>query len=323
MHRSSVTRRTFVAGTMIAVASGKTIAQSNHVRFILPNATGSAVDGVMRLAQKHFSTAFAAPVVLENLPGAGGIVGLQALARAAPDGNTLSLLSSNVVILPSVMKSMPFKIPEDFTPIAIVGEGSLVLVVNPKKVEATNSQEFMALLRKRKGELNYGSGGIGTTLHLASELYLSTAEAHAKHIPYKGVGPMVTDLLSGAIDFASPSLISVLPHIRSGALRAIGLYSPERVSAAPEIATLAEQNSPGLKFDGWLAVLGPKGMSASAIAKAHSAVAYAFKQPDVVAAMDASGISIRITTPAQATEEFIRGKEKTAILVKRIGLEPQ
>jgi tripartite-type tricarboxylate transporter receptor subunit TctC len=323
MHRASVTRRRFVAATMIAVATGETIAQSNYVRFIMPNATGSAVDGVMRIAQTHLSTAFAAPVVLENMPGAGGIVGLQALARAVPDGSTLSLLSSNVVILPSVMKSMPFKIPEDFTPIAIVGDGALVLVVNPKKVEATNSQEFIALLRKRKGDLNYGSGGNGTTLHLAMELYLSMAEARAKHIPYKGVGPMVTDLLSGQIDFASPSLISVLPHIRSGALRAIGVYTPERVSAAPEIATLAEQNSAGFRFDAWMAVVGPKGMSPSAITKAHSAVAYAFKQPDVIAAMDASGLSIRITTPAQATEEFIRDREKSQILARKAGIEPQ
>ena len=323
MYKASVTRRKFVAATTIAVASGQGLAQSNHVRIIMPNATGSAVDGAMRVAQRHLSTALAAPVVLENLPGAGGIVGLQALSRAAPDGNTLSLVSSNVVILPSVMKSMPFKIPEDFTPIAIVGDGALVLVVNPKKVEATNSQELMTLLRTRKGDLNYGSGGNGTTLHLATELYLSAAEARAKHIPYRGVGPMLTDLLSGEVDFASPALISVLPHIRSGALRAIGVYTPQRVAAAPEIPTLAEQKSPGFKFDAWMAVLGPKGMSTSSIAKAHSAVASAFMQPDVVAAMDASGFSIRISTPAEATEEFIRGREQSKALVKRAGIEPQ
>lgn len=323
MLRNSLSRRKFVALSTIALASGRGLAQSNYVRIIMPNATGSAVDGAMRVAQRYLSTALAAPVVLENMPGAGGIVGLQALSRAAPDGNTLSVVSSNVVILPSMLKSMPFKIPDDFTPIAIVADGAMVLVVNPKKIDAKNSQEFISLLRARNGELNYGSGGSGTTLHLATELYLSAAEARAKHIPYKGVGPMVNDLLSGEVDFASPALISVLPHIRSGALRAIGVYTPQRATAAPEIPTLAEQKFPGFKFDAWLAVLGPKGMSNNSIAKAHSAVASTFQQPDVVAAMDANGFNIRITTPTEATEEFIRGRELSKGLVQKAGLEPQ
>src|SRR4030095_8100044 len=131
-----------------------------------------------------------------NQPGAGGIVGLQTLARSAPDGYTLSVVSNNVVIFPSVLKSMPFDMPGDFTPIAIIGYTPVVLVVNPK-VPAQNAKEFIALLKSKPGELNYASGGNGTILHLATEMFLDEAGVKAKHIPYNGVGPMVTHLVGG------------------------------------------------------------------------------------------------------------------------------
>ena len=171
-------------------------------------------------------------------------MGLQALARSAPDGNTLAVVSNNVVIFPSVLKSLPFDMPGDFTPIAVIGSTPMVLVANPARVPAQNNRDFIALLKSKPGQLNFGSGGNGTILHLASELYLEAAGATAKHIPYKGVGPMVTDLMGGQIDFATAALPSVQGQIKSGALRAIGLLTPQRVAAAPDIPTFAEQGRP-------------------------------------------------------------------------------
>jgi hypothetical protein len=158
------------------------------VKFILPNATGSGVDAITRAAQPALAKALGASVVVDNQPGAGGVVGLQALARSAPDGNTLSVVSNNVVIFPSVLKALPFDMPGDFTPIAVVGSTPMVLVVNPAKVAATNSKEFIALLKSKPGQLNFASGGNGTILHLAAEMFLDEAGVTAKHIPYKGVG---------------------------------------------------------------------------------------------------------------------------------------
>src|SRR3954451_1432768 len=150
-------------------------AQSGTVKFILPNATGSGVDTITRAAQPALSKALNASVVVDNQPGAGGVVGLNALARATPDGSTLSVVSNNVVIFPSVMKSLPFDMPGDFTPIAIVGYTPVVLVVNPK-VPARNAKEFFALPKSRNGDMTYASGGNGTILHLASEMFLDEAK---------------------------------------------------------------------------------------------------------------------------------------------------
>jgi tripartite-type tricarboxylate transporter receptor subunit TctC len=298
-------------------------AEGGTVKFILPNATGSGVDAITRAAQPALSKALNASVVVDNQPGAGGIVGLQALARSAPDGNTLSMVSNNVVIFPSVIKSLPFDMPNDFTPIAVVGETPMVLVVNPAKVPATTSKDFIALLKSRPGALNYGSGGNGTILHLATELYLEAAGATAKHIPYKGVGPMVTDLIGGQIDFATAALPSVQPHIKSGALRAIGLMTAQRTPAAPDMPTLAEQGLPNFAVDAWFAVVGPKGLPAAQVKKVHDAVVSAFNDASVKDAMAKQGNTIAVSTPEQAQAAFRRELAKYAALTKKVGLEPQ
>ena len=203
------------------LTAGTAVAQQDRpVRFVLPNAAGSGVDAITRAAQPAFAKALGAPVVVENQTGAGGVIGLQTLARAAPDGHTLAVVSNNVVIFPSVMKSLPFDMPGDFTPIARVGSTPMVLVVNPSKVQATNHKEFVALVKAKPDALNYASSGNGTILHLAVELYLEAAGIKVRHIPYKGVGPMVTDLLGGQVDFAAAALPSVQGHIASGKLRA-------------------------------------------------------------------------------------------------------
>jgi hypothetical protein len=158
------------------------------VRFVLPNATGSGVDAITRAAQQALAKALGHPVIVDNQPGAGGILGLQTLTRAAPDGLTLGIVSNNVVIFPSVLKSMPFDMPGDFTPIAVVGYTPVVLVVNPK-VPAKDAKEFVALLKSRNGDMTYASGGNGTILHLASEMFLDEAKAKARHIPVQGRRP--------------------------------------------------------------------------------------------------------------------------------------
>ena len=319
LSRRAVLAAAVAAGTLPTLA----LAQPCTVRFILPNATGSGVDAITRAAQPALSRALNASVVVENQPGAGGVVGLQALARSAADGNTLSVVSNNVVIFPSVLKSLPFDMPGDFTPIAVVGATPMVLVVNPTKVTATNSKEFIALLKSRPGALNYGSGGNGTILHLATELYLDEAGATAKHIPYKGVGPMVTDLIGGQIDFATAALPSVQPHIKSGALRAIGLMPAQRTAAAPDIPTMAEQGLSNFAVDAWFAVVGPKNLPAAQVKKVHEAVVTAFNDPTVKDAMAKQGNTIAISTPEQAQAAFRKELAKYAALTKKVGLEPQ
>src|SRR6185369_17727334 len=216
-------------------------AQSERpVKFILPVATASGVDTITRAAQPALSKALAAPMIVENQPGAGGIVGTSALVKAAPDGHTLSIVSNNHVIYPSVYKSLPFDPIADITPIAVIGSTPIVIVVNPK-VEAKNAQELIALLKSNPGKYNYGSSGNGTILHLAAEMFFDEAGVKATHVPYKGVGPMLTDLIGGQVEIGALSLPSVQQHLKAGTLRAIGVGAAQRVAAAPEIPTMVEQ----------------------------------------------------------------------------------
>ncbi len=298
-------------------------AQSGTIRFILPNATGSGVDAITRAAQPALAKALNANVVVENQAGAGGVVGLQALTKAAPDGNTLAIVSNNVVIFPSVLKSLPFDMPGDFTPIALIGSTPMVLVANPAKVPATNSREFIALLKAKPGQLNFGSGGNGTILHLAGEMVLDASGTSARHIPYKGVGPMVTDLLGGQIDFAVAALPSVQQHIQSGALRAIGMLSNTRTQAAPQIPTLAEQGLANFSADAWFGIIGPKGMSPAMVKRTHDAVVAAFKDPVVMETMAKQGNTINVSTTEQAQAAFRSELVRFGNLVKKVGLEPQ
>ena len=319
-------RRRFLAtlATIGAAGIAETAgAQSDTVlRVILPNATGSGVDAITRAAQDALGKALGRTVIVENQPGAGGIVGMSALARAAPDGGTIGVVSNNVVIFPSVYKTLPFNMPGDFTPIAICGSTPMILVVNPK-VAATNSKELIALLKAKPGDMNYASGGNGTILHLATELYLDQAGAKAPHIPYKGVGPMLTDLIGGQVQFATAALPSVQGHLKSGALRAIGTTTAQRIAAAPEIATFVEQGLPGVVIDAWFAVIGPKGMAPANVQRIHAGVVAAFAVPDVREMMARQGNVIDVGTPEQAHSFFRSEMARFAALVKKAGIELQ
>ena len=320
-------RRALLGSTALALVVVLTSplgrAQSDHpVKIILPVATASGVDTITRAAQAALSKALGAPVVVENQPGAGGIVGTQALVKSAPDGTTLSIVSNNHVIYPSVYKSVPFDPVADITPIAVVGSTPIVLVVNPK-VPAKNAQELIALLKSRPDEMNYASSGNGTILHLAAAMFLDQAGVKAKHIPYKGVGPMLTDLLGGQVDFATAALPSVQQHIKSGALRAIGVGAPQRVAAAPEIPTMLEQGMPNYLVEGWFAVIGPAKMPPPLVSRINAAIKETFASPDVKDAMAKQGNAIDVSTPEYAARFFPAELAKYAALVKKAGVELQ
>jgi tripartite-type tricarboxylate transporter receptor subunit TctC len=324
--KTHFTRRTALAALASSAVAlpGMAWAQADRpVKFILPNATGSGVDAITRAAAPALGKALGTNVVVENQAGASGVIGLQALAKNPPDGLTLSVVSNNVVIFPSVIKNLPFEMPADFTPIAVVGATPLVLVANPQKVPSGNSREFIAALRAKPDGYNFGSGGTGTILHLAAEMFVDEAGVKARHIPYKGVGPMVTDLLGGQIDFAVLALPSVQQHIKSGALKAVGMCGDKRSAAAPDIPTFVEQGLPGYVIDAWFGVLGPKGMSAAAVKKVNDALVQAFNDPAVKETMAKQGNTIAISTPEHAQRAFRSEMERFAALVKKVGIEPQ
>lgn len=322
MNMIELKRRELLIGLAAGLVTPAIAQVDKSVRFILPNATGSGVDTITRAAQTALAKALGHPVVVDNQPGAGGIVGLQALARSPADGFALSVVSNNVVIFPSVYKSLSFDMPGDFTPIAVVGYTPVVLVVNAK-VPANNAKELIALLKSKGGDMDFASGGNGTILHLATEMFLDEAGIKAHHIPYKGVGPMLTDLIGGQVQFATAALPSVQAHLKSGALRAIGVATSQRVAAAPEIPTFVEQGLPNYVVEAWFAVLGPKGLASTEVQKVHAALVTAFNDPAVKEAMAKQGNVINVGPADQAMQFFRSEKAKYATLVKKAGIEQQ
>lgn len=307
--------------TLALAAALPSFAQSEKLtKLILPFAAGSGVDVITRASSKSLAAALGGAVVIENQPGAGGIVGTSALVKSVPDGATLSVVSNNHVIYPSVYKSLPFDPINDITPIAVMGTTPMVLVVNPK-VAAQNSNELIALLKAKPDAMNYASSGNGTILHLAAEMFLDEAGVKAKHIPYKGVGPMITDLIGGQVDFGVLALPAIQAHLKSGALRAIGTSSKARLAAAPEIPTFAEQGLPGYLVEGWFAVIGPKNLPAAEVKRVHAAFTSAFASPEVKETMNKQGNSIAISSPEASAAFFKSEMDKYAKLVKKAGVK--
>ena len=313
-----------VIAVLLAGGAGNAAAQMGEraVKIILPVATASGVDTITRAAEPALSKALGHPVVVDNQPGAGGIVGTSALVRSPPDGMTLSIVSNNHVIYPSVYKSVPFDPIADITPIAIIGTTPIVIVVNPK-VPAKNAQELIALLKAKPGAYNYGSSGNGTILHLAAEMFMDEAGVKATHVPYKGVGPMLTDLIGGQVEIGALSLPSVQQHLKSGALRAIGVGTTTRLAAAPEIPTMVEQGLPGYVVEGWFAMIGPAKLPAADVKRINDAVHATFADPTVRETMAKQGNTINVSTPEYAAQFFRTEKAKYAKLVQKAGLELQ
>jgi len=317
-------RLSVLAGLLALACAAPLHAQMGErpVKFILPVATASGVDTITRTAQPALSKALNAPVVVDNQPGAGGIVGTAALVKSPPDGYTLSIVSNNHVIYPSVYKSVPFDPIADITPIAVIGSTPIVIVVNAK-VPAKNAQEMIALLKANPGKYNYGSSGNGTILHLAAAMFFDEAGVTATHVPYKGVGPMLIDLIGGQVEIGALSLPSVQQHLKSGALRAIGTGTAQRLAAAPEIPTMAEQGLPNYLVEGWFAVIGPAKLPPADVKRIHDAFVTAFATPEVRETMAKQGNTINVSTPEYAAKFFPGELAKYAKLVKKSGIELQ
>ncbi len=306
----------------LGVAQSAGAQSDKPVRFILPVSAGSGVDGIIRAASSQLAKALGQSVVIENQPGAGGVVGTAAMIKSAPDGNTLSMVSNNHVIYPSVLKSVPFDPVNDITPIAIIGATPLVLVVNPK-VPAKTLQEFAAMLKASPGKYNYASSGNGTILHLAAEMFKDVSGTFSTHIPYRGFGPMLQDIVGGQVDWGVGALPAVAGQVKAGNLRALCVSAPARIAAAPDIPTSAEGGFPKYLVEGWIAAVGPKGLAADQVKRIQGAIATAFATPEVKEAMDKQGNTINISTPEAALGHFRSELVKYAALVKKAGVQPQ
>lgn len=312
MTPSSFNRRTVLAlGAAGLLGAPAVWAQGTApLRVILPVGPGSGVDTIIRSAQNALSKALGGQaVVIENLPGAGGITGTAALVKAAPDGHTVAFISNNHSVNPSVYKSVPYDSLNDITPISVVGSSPFLLVVNPARLPVKDAKELQALLLSRPGQFNMGSSGNGTIIHLAGEMFVDAVGAKVQHVPYKGMGPMMTDIIAGQVDFGVAAVPAAQGHLASGRMRAIGVMSKARVASLPDLPTISEQGFAAVDVAGWFALIGPKALPAAQVERLHKAVVAAFEDPEVRTAMAKQDNFISPMTP-EASARFLRSEQE-------------
>jgi tripartite-type tricarboxylate transporter receptor subunit TctC len=298
---------------------GNAQTSSQPLRIILPVSAASGQDVMVRSAQNAMSKALGRPVVIENLPGSGGVIGTQQLVKAAADGNTIAFVSNNHSVNPAVYKKMPYDSLKDITPITVVGETPFMLVVNPKKLPVSNAKDMVALIKAKPDAYNYGSSGNGTILHLASAMFVDVANLTARHIPYKGAGPMITDLIGGQIDFGVLAVPAVQAHLKAGTLRAVAATGEMRVPSLANIPTLQEQGI-DVAVGGWLAAIAPAKMAPAEVKRLHDALVVAWTSPEVKKAMAEQENIINPSTSEAAAVIFSREQARYAEVVRKAGV---
>ena len=301
-------RRALAWGATALAAPGLALAQlgDKPLRIILPLSAGSGADGAIRAISNSLAKALGQPVVIENLPGAGGITGTTQLVRAPKDGSVIGVVSNNHVVNPSVYKNIPFDSIEDITPITIIGATPFVLVAHPA-VPARNVKELIALAKAKPGVLNYGSSGNGTILHLGAAMFVEQAQLDIKHIPYKGMGPLMNDILGGQVQLGVVAVAPAAAHIKAGTLRALGVSTAARVPSLPDVPTIAEQGLPRYELDGWIAAVAPAGIPKAEVARLHAGFRNALALPEARDALIAQGYEIKLSAP-EASTAFMRSE---------------
>jgi tripartite-type tricarboxylate transporter receptor subunit TctC len=269
------------------------------VRFILPFPPGGGTDILGRLIAERLSAGLGQPVVTENRGGAGGNVGAEAAARSAPDGYTIVLCAPSLAISPTLYSRLNYDPVKDFAPISLVATVPNVMITHPS-VPAQTLQEFIAHVRDRPEGMNFGSGGNGTSNHLAGELFNIVTGARLVHIPYKGVNLAMQDVLSGRIHLVVIGIPAAAPHVRAGRLRALAVITRERAAALPEVPTAAEAGLKDFEVTTWYGVLAPAGTPRPIIARLNGELVKIMNAPDMKAKLAASGTDALTSSP----EEF-------------------
>jgi tripartite-type tricarboxylate transporter receptor subunit TctC len=280
---SNVRRRTFLGAlalSPIARASHAADYPAKPIKLVVPYAPGGGADGVARIVGKAVSESLGQPIVIENKGGAGAILGTDMVAKAEPDGYTLLLGQSGPIsINPAVYKNLPYDPVKDLAPITMTTAYPYILVVN-SDLKAGTLQEFVVLAKSKPGALNYGSTGVGAANHLVAELFDSRAGLQMTHVPYRGTALAVGDLLGGQLTMVFGDPISVLPHIKSGKLRALAVTSLERSPVAPEVPTVAESGYPGFEALAWHGILAPAKTPPAIIDKLNGEFVKAVRDPE-------------------------------------------
>ena len=309
---------------VLAVLSGALSAQQAYpnkpIRFIVPSPPGGSTDPMARLAAQKLSEKWGQSVIVDNRPGGNTIIGTEAVAKAPPDGYTILLASTAFVTTPSLVPYLPYDTIKDFSAAATIAKSRNVLVLNPS-VPANSLRELIALAKSKPGQLNFASSGVGTSVHLAGELFNIMAETKIQHIPYKGSGPLISDLIGGQVQMSFQIPVSALQHIKSGKLKAIAVTGEARLATAPQIPTFAEAGLPGFDMTGWYAIVAPAATPKAIIDKISGDMAVILAMPETQEQLARQGMEHYISTPAQVAALFKADIAKYARIIKSANIK--
>ena len=267
-----------------------------EIRVVVPYSPGGGSDATSRILAQRMSESLGRPLVIDNRAGANGIIGTEIVARALPDGYTLLFVSSPHAVNPSMYRKLPFDTLKDFAPISEVATAPSILVVHPS-LPARTVREFIFLAKTRPGQIDYASGGSGGSPHLATELFKSKAGINLNHVPYRGAGPALTDVLAGQVQVMFANSAPALPQLRAGRLRSLGISGMKRSPVAPEIPTIAESGVPGFETVTIFGLLAPANTPRPVINLLNAEVHKAMRAPDIGESMKALGEDVMLTTP--------------------------
>ncbi len=313
--------RALVMLAACAVSAGAHAQQypTRPIRIVVPFAPGGGIDFTARLAALHLQPLIGQNIIVDNRPGAGGIVGSEVVAKAAPDGYTLLAVPISHAVNISLTPKMPFHPEKDLAPIVQLASAANIVLTHPS-VPARTAADLVKLARTRPGELAYASGGSGSSTHLATELFKMLAKVDLLHVPYKGGGPALTDLIGGQVSMYFASLPAAGPHLKTGRVRALAVTGKQRVAALPEVPTVHESGVPGYEYVGWYGLLAPAGTPAAIIARLNTEANKFIKTKEFSERISADGAEPTGGAP-EAFGALIRAEiAKWAAVVKHAGL---
>jgi tripartite-type tricarboxylate transporter receptor subunit TctC len=288
------------------------------VRILVGSSAGGPTDILARLVAKKLSDSLGQQFIIDNRPGAGGNIAAEIVAKAQPDGYTLYMVPATHSVNPSLFKKIPFDTERDFKAVGLVAEGPFVLVVHPS-LPVKNVKELIAYARMHPGELNYASANIGGLPHLAGELFKSMTGVQMTHVPYKGAAPATVALISGYVPIMFNNMLSAVPHVKAGRLRALAVTSSKRTSVLPEIPTVAESGVEGFEVSGWYGLLAPAGIAADVLGRLNNALNNAMRQPEIVKQLANEGIDAITSTPDEFEARIRKDIAKYAVVIKASG----
>lgn len=292
------------------------------IKLVVPYAPGGSADIAARLVADEWAKALAGTIVIENKGGAGGNIGVDAVAKAAADGYTIGLQTVSLAINPSLFARMPYDTQKDLAPIGMMASSQHVLVVN-NQLPAKDLKGLLSMLKAQPGKYTYGSAGPGSTFHMAAELFKSVANVPIDHIPYRGGGPALMDTIAGQVNMSFPVLSAAQQQVQAGKLRAIGVTGPKRSPLMPDVPTIAEAGLPDYAFETWFMVFAPAGTPQPVIAKLNAALNTALNAPTLKARMVREGFDPMPTTPEQARMRLAKEMPLWAKLIKERGISAE